>query len=158
MAAPTPTPRVTPSGIKLKDGFPTKITFSTDTNLEIWEKTVQPPGISNGDPIEQTTMHNDDWETFAPQALNSLTESGGTAAYDPGCLTAIQAMCGLEQTITYTFPDGTTWAVYGYLVEFIPDSLERGSQPEASFRIQPTNWDNVNKVEAGPAVASVAGT
>lgn len=158
MAAPTPTARATPSGIKLKDGFPVKVTFSSDANLEIWEKTVQPPGISNGDAIEQTTQHNDDWETFAPQGLNSLTEGGGTAAYDPGCLTAIQALCGVEQTITYTFPDGTTWAIYGYLMEFIPDPLERGSQPEASFKVQFTNWDPTNKVEAGPAIASVAGT
>lgn len=158
MAAPSPSARVTPTGIKLKDGFPVKITFATDTNLEIWEKTVQPPGATNGDPIEQTTQHNTSLETFAPQALNSLTESGGTCAYDPGCLTAILALLGLETTVTYTYPDGTTWAMYGYLAEFIPDPLERGTQPEASFKIQPTNWDNTNKVEAGPAVASVAGT
>lgn len=158
MSAPTPTARTTPTGIMLKNGFPIKVTFSSDPNLEIWEKSVQPPGVVGGDPIEQTTQHNVEWETFAPQVLKSLSEGGGTCAYDPGCLTAIEALVNVEQTITYTFPDGTTWAIYGYLAEWVPDALERGTQPEASFKIQFTNWDLAGKVEAGPAVASVAGT
>jgi len=158
MAAPTPTARVTPTGIKLKDGYPVKITFSLDTNIEIWEKSVQPPGIVIGDKIDQTTQHNEDYETFAPPALKSLTDGGGTCAYDPAVLASMEAIIGLEQTITYTFPDGTTWAIYGYVAEWTPDALERGSQPEANFKVVFTNWDNTNKVEAGPAVASVAGT
>jgi len=158
MTDPTPTARSTPDGIKLKDGFPIKVTFSLDPSIEIWEKNVQPPGIVVGDKIDQTTQHNDEWETFAPPALKSLTQGGGSCAYDPSALTAIQAIIGLEQTITYTFPDGSTWAIYGYVAEWSPGALERGSQPEADFKVEFTNWDNANKVEAGPAVASVAGT
>ena len=158
MSAPTPTARATPAGIKLKDGFPIKVTIAADTNIELWEKSVQPPGISIGDKIDQTTQFNEDYETFAPPALKSLSDGGGKCAYDPTVLSSIEAIIGQETTITYTFPDGSTWAIFGYLAEWTPDALDRGQQPEASFKIVFTNWDYVGKVEAGPAVASVAGT
>lgn len=158
MAAPSPTARVTPTGIKLKDGHSTKITFGSDPNLEIWEKMSKPPGVDGGDFIPQTTMHNTEFRTFAPRQLKTLTEAGGKCAYDPGCLTAIMVLINKEDTVIYTFPDGTTWAFFAALRVFEPDELEEGTQPEAQLTIEPTNWDPAGKVEAGPAVASVAGT
>lgn len=158
MAAPVATVRSSPSGIKLKDGFSTKITFATDDNIEFWEKSVKPPGIDGGDSIPQTTMHNTAWRTMAPRQLKTLTESSTTVAYDPVLYTSILALINVETTITVTFPDGSTLAFYGFLQKFEPSELKEGEQPEASVTITPTNFDPTNHVEAAPVLASVAGT
>lgn len=158
MAAPTPTVRGTPSGIKLKDGFRTKITFATDDNIEFWEKSVKPPGIDGGDSIPQTTMHNVDWRTMSPRQLKTLTESTTTVAYDPLLYTSILALVNVETTVTVTFPDGSTLAFYGFLQKFEPGDLKEGEQPEATVTITPTNFDPTNHVEAAPVLTNVAGT
>ncbi len=158
MAAPTPTARVAPTGRKLKQGYRSTITFDRDTNVNLFEKTTKPPGIDGGDPVDQTTMFNNDYRTMAPRELVTLTPITYKAAYDPVVITELLAMVNIEQTITETFPDGSTVAYYGYLrsVEF--DELVEGTQPECTVTVVPTNYDFVNNVEAGPAVAEVAGT
>lgn len=158
MAAPSASARVDPSGIKLKDGYSSLITFARDTNAALWEKTVTPPGVDGGDAIEQTTMHNDDWRTFAPRSLKTLTEHTFTAAYDPVFYTDVLSLVNFEDTITVTFPDGSTLAFFGYLKMFEPGELVEGEQPEATVTIVPTNWDSANDVEAAPVMTSVAGT
>lgn len=157
-AAPTPTARVAPSGIKLDDGFRCVKTFASDTNLEIWEKGVKPPGWDGGDAIETSTMHNVTYRTMASRALRTLTESTVRFAYDPSCYDAFEDLINLETTITDTFPDGSTLAYYGFLKDVEFDELVEGEQPEGTATIVPTNFDPVNKVEAGPALSSVAGT
>jgi hypothetical protein len=158
MAAPTPTARVAPAGIKLKDGFPTKITLAADTNIEFWEKQVKPPGIDGGDAVVQTTMHNTTWRTSAPRSLRTLTDMTTTVAYDPLCYTSILAAINREDTITVTFPDGSTLCFYGYLKMFDPGELVEGTQPEATITIVPTNFDPSGKVEAAPVLTNVSGT
>lgn len=158
MAAPTPTTRQTPVGIKLKNGFSTLYTFAADPDVSLWEKAVTPPGIDGGDAIEQTTMHSVTWREFAPRTLKTLTESSFTAAYDPACYTQLVALINVETTVTAEFPDGSTLAFYGFLRTFEPSELTEGEQPEATCAVTPTNFDPVNKVAAGPALASVAGT
>lgn len=158
MAAPVPTTRVEPAGIKLKDGYQTLITFALDPNIEFWEKTVQPPGMDGGDAIEQTTMHNDRWRTMAPRSLVTLTESNTKVAYDPQVYVSILAILNVETTVTVRFPDGSTLAYFGFLRSFEPDELVEGTQPEATVNITPTNFDPVEKVEAGPVLTSVTGT
>lgn len=158
MAAPTPTVRQTPDGIKLKDGYQSLITLSNDPDIALWEKTVQPPGLDGGDPIDQTTMHNVTWRTMAPRALVTMTEHTVVCAYDPVIYTSILAQLNVEQTITITFSDGSTLAFFGFIRLFDFAELEEGTQPEVTVTFTPTSWDNVNKVEAGPALAEVAGT
>lgn len=158
MAAPTPTTRGTPAGIKLKDGFSTKITFARNTTISLWEKAVKPPGVDGGDSIDQTTMHNTAWETMAPGTLKKLTQSTFTAAYDPNVYNQIVSHINIEDTITVTHPDGSTTAFYGYLKSFEPTENRIRAQPEAQCVIVPTNFDPSAKVEAGPATASVSGT
>lgn len=164
MAAPAATPRGTPTGIKLKDGYSTKVTLSLNTTIELWEKTVKPPGIDGGDAIQQTTMHNTTWRTFASRGLLTLTEHTFKAAYDPSIYTSILSMINVQkvgtsaQVITVTFPDGSTLAFYGYVKMFEPDEHQEGTQPEATVTITPTNYDPVNNVEAAPVLTSVAGT
>lgn len=158
MAAPTPTSRSTPTGIPLDDGHSTLITIGLDTDINFWEKEVTPPGAEGGEPVDTTTMHNVTWRTMRSQDLITLTPCQGVAAYDPVILTEILSVINAETTITLTFPDGSTWAFYGYLKSFTPNSMNQTTQPTAQYIIQPTNWDPSNSVEAGPAVASVAGT
>lgn len=164
MAAPSATPRGTPTGIKLKDGYSTRITLALDTTISFWEKTIQPPGIDGGEKIEQTTMLNDDWRTFAARALTTLTDSTVKVAYDPNLYNSILSQVNVQkvgssaQVITITFPDGSTLAYYGYLQSFAPDELVEGTQPTATVMIVATNYDPVNNVEAAPVLTSVSGT
>lgn len=157
-AAPTPSTRTTPGGIKLKDGFSTKITFAADTDVSFWEKTVKPPGIDGGDAIEQTTMHNIAWRDMAPRQLRTLTESTTEVAYDPKVYTQIVELINRETTITVRFPDGSTLAFYGFLKGFEANDLSEGEQPTATVTIVPTNFDPTNDVEAAPVLTSVEGT
>lgn len=158
MTAPVATTRGTPAGIPLDDGFSCKITFALDSDISFWEKTVQPPGIDGGDAIEFTSMHNVTWRTFAARQLKTLTSGKTSVMYDPAVYDQILAIVNQATTITITFPDGSTYAFYGYLQKFEPSELQEGENPMADVTFQPTNWDPTAHVEAGPTLVSVAGT
>ncbi len=159
MAAPTPTARATPGGIALRSGHSTKITLAADTDIEFWEKEVTPPGFDSGDSIDVTTMFDVRYLGKAPQPLIDVTDITCTVAYDPGVITSIKANTGLETTITVTHPDGTTWAQFGYLKSFMPQSHTRSEQPTAEVTFVVTNRDRAASwVEAGPVLTNVAGT
>ena len=158
MAAPTPSVRATPGGIKLPDGYQCLVTFTADTDFSVWEKTTTPPPLEGGDPIDQTTQHNVDYMTKFPQQLIDVGEATFTAAYDPASYTQALALINVQTVVTYTFYDGSTLCFYGYLKTFAPGTQQRGTQPEATITVVCTNWDYVNKVEAAPVLTSVSGT
>jgi hypothetical protein len=158
MAAPAATARQTPAGIKLKDGHGTLVTFAADTDISLWEVEVKPPGIDGGDPIEQTTHHNVTYRTKAPQALLDLTNGEGTCQYDPNCVTQCRALINVETTLTITFPDGSTDAIFGFMQTFEPDAIVTGEPPTASFTFVPTNVEPGTSTEQGPTFVNVAGT
>lgn len=159
MAAPTSTARQTPVGIILGDGFSTKIAFARDPDVSFWEKTVGPPGIDGGEAIDQTTMHNVAWRTKSARTLKTLTDSSLTVAYDPNVYNnIIDNLINMAGSITVHFPDGSKLDFYGYLQSFEPDDLTEGEQPTATITIVVTNFDPVNRVEAGPVLTSVSGT
>lgn len=159
MAAPASTTRVTPTGRKLDEGFPTKIAFSRAANVSFWEKTVQPPGVDGGEPVDTTTMHNTAWRTKNPRVLVSLEPHTTKVAYDPNVYnTIVNTLINAKGSITVRFPDGSTLDYFGYLQKFEPDAIEEGKQPEATVTIVPTNFDSANNVEAAPVLTSVSGT
>lgn len=158
MAAPAPTARTDPTGIKLDNGYRSLITFSSDPNINVWEKEVTPPGLDGGDPVVTTTMHNDVWRTKSPSALIEMTDIEVVVAYDPIIYTEALAILNDEITITTTFPDGSTLAAYGFLRSFTPDALVEGEQPEATCVVVITNQDPTTGAEEAPVLASVAGT
>lgn len=158
MAAPTPAAYVSPAGIKLDDGYRTTITFTQDTDLSLWYKTVTPPGLDGGDPTNTTTMLNDSLRTFAPKALITMTAMTVNAAYDPDVYNQLLALINVNTTITLTFPDTSTIAFYGYLQKFEPGEMQEGEQPDASITIQPTNQDPSDGGEELPVIYSAAGT
>lgn len=141
MPAPTPTARQTPTGQKMDDGFSTKITFAADPDVALWEKSITPPGLDGGDPIDTTTMFNTDLRTKALRQLMEMKESSFTAAYRAGTLPQLIALINVLTVITLTFPNGKTWAFWGGLTKFEPGPLEEGTFPEATCTIAPTNED-----------------
>jgi hypothetical protein len=158
MAAPSATTRATPAGIPLQDGYQSLVTFANDTDISFWEKSVTPPAMEGGDPVNTTTMHNSAWFTKAPRALTDLEPMTLTAAYDPDAYNQILAIINERTTVTVKFKDGSTLAFYGYLQRFEPGELVEGTQPECTITLVPTNWDPTNNVEAAPVLTSAAGT
>ena len=159
MVAPTPTPRGNPhtSDIPLFDGHSSTITLALNADIAFYEKTVTPPGIEGGDPIDTTTMHNTTWRTKAPRALKDLEAITTTAAYDPILYTEILAAINRRDVITVTFSDGSTLCFYGFVQNFKPNELQEGEMPDASITIVPTNQDPAG-VEEGPVLSEVAGS
>lgn len=159
MGAPSPTARSTPGGIALRDGFGTLITCALDPDISFWEKETQPFGRDGGDMIDTSTFHNTTYRTKAPRALIDISDCTCTAAYDPAVSDQIDAVVNQETTWTVTHPDGSTEAVYAVLRVWTPQSNTDGGQPEAQITISATNTDpSASWAEAGPALASVAGT
>lgn len=136
----------------LEDGFSTTYTFASGA-LEFEEISVNPPGIDQGGEIDTTTMHNVAWRTRAAKKLKTLSEGGGTAAYDPAVYTSILAQIGVNQEITITWPDNSTLKFWGFLNTFDPSEVSEGERPEADFSIIPTNR-NAAGVETAPVYAA----
>lgn len=138
----------------IHDGFSTIISLG---GTEIHEKTVTPPGISGGGANDTTTMRNTAWRTKQPKKLKSLTDATTTCAYDPVAYDTLLAQVNVNQEITYTFADGSTLVIWGWLDEFKPNSVEEGSQPTAEVVIIPSNQDDAGD-EAAPVYTAPAGT
>jgi hypothetical protein len=144
----TTTARVTPTGNKLDDGFRCLIAFAEAPDVLLWEKQVTPPGVDGGDAIDTTTMHNQKWRTSAARALQTLTQSSMTVAYDPESYDSVQDLINVVGWITVHFPDGATLDFVGFLKDFQPGALVEGTQPEATCTIVPTN--ELDGVETDP--------
>ncbi len=149
--------RATPGGLPLRDGFNTIIGFSTDLDVNLWEKASTPPGDDMGDPIDTTTFWNATYKTKWPRTLIEVTDGSFTCAYDPLVRTQLLAMLGVNQEISVMFNDGSTWAFWGFLKSFTPQEVSDGEQPEAAVEFVITNADDTF-LEQGPVVGGVAGT
>lgn len=158
MAAPSISVRGMPTGIRLEDGFSTKISFASNVTIEFWERTVKPPGIDGGDAIPTSTMHNVAVHTFAPRHLKKYDPITVMVNYDPKCLVDVNSLINVRDSITLKFPDGSTLCFYGYLQKFEPGELKEGEEPDATITIIVTNWDPVNHLEVPPVYTDVAGT
>ena len=157
MAAPTTTARGTPTGRKLKDGFPSKIAFSRTPAMNIWEKTLGLPPVDGGDAIDTTTMLNTSVMTRWHQYLVDYGEFTVSGGYDPGLYDTAYDDVNVNQEITRYFADGSTIDFWGYIrrVEFAEAS--KGTFPEVTLTIVPTNEDNDGNEQA-PVLTSVTGT
>lgn len=147
----TTTARATPIGRKMNDGYQTLLAFAADPDVSLWEKTVKPPGLDGGDPIDTTTMHNTDLRTFAARALKTLTESSLTCAYDARVYNQALSLINVPGWITVHFPDGDTLDFIGYLRTLeVTGEHSEGEQPEITANITPTNEDPTTGVETLP--------
>lgn len=159
MAAPTPSARTLPTGYKMPEGFKSLITFSTNPGLNIWEIDVKPPGVESGEPINTTTQQNIEWRTMSMPQLKTLETITIKFAYDADVMqTDLVALCGNNNaTVTILYPQGTKVAFYGALNKVEFDPFKEKEFPTGTMTVVPTNWDNANRVEAGP-VWSDSGT
>lgn len=137
---------------RLDDGFSTKITFSLNPAIKLYQRTVTPPGVDWGGPNDTTNMHNTEWRTRWPKKLKTLTSAPTTCAFDPAVLPEIIAIGGRVQQITYTFPDLDTWTIWGWIDKFVPGEHAEGDPPTAAVTIEPAN-QNTLKQEQGPVHA-----
>lgn len=142
MSAPTDTVRGTPVGTKLKDGFVAKITFAADPDVSFWEKSVKAPSKDGGEPIEQTTMWNTLFHTYAPRTLIKTGECTGTAAYDPNVMTTqIDALINVPTTITIRISNGQRLCFFGWLMKVEYSDYKEGEQPELTYTVFCSNTD-----------------
>ena len=158
MSAPTSTPRQVPTGFKLPDGYQTMIAFSLKPAIQLWEKTVRPFGLDNGEPIDTTTMLNQRWRTKGFRKLTGNPDVTMSCAYDPDVATDIEAIIGVNQAITVWLPDDSNWAFWGALVKWEPQEHQEGAMPMVNVTIGVSNWDSTAGVEAGPVFTAAAGT
>ena len=159
MTAPSATVRGTPGGIPLQNGSQTLLTIALDTDISFWEVELTPPAVDGGEPIDTTTQHNTLWGTMAPRRIMRLLPYSVQAAYDPDVYDEIAAIINTNTTITFTFPDGSTLAHFGFVRSFTPTGgMSDGGFPLADIVIVPSNWDSAGNVEAGPVMTEVAGT
>ena len=156
--APVALARSSPGGIMLEDGYQALVTFKSDPDFEVWEKTVQPPGLDGGDAIDTTTMHNVEWRSTTPRALKTMTSFKMKCAYDPIIYTSLTNSINVETTITVRFADGTTLAFYGFLQSVEFDELAEGTHPECTITVTPTNSDPTTGDEEDPVLTNVSGT
>jgi len=142
---------------RIDDGHPTYIDFENapSQGLLIWEKEVTPPGLDGGGPNDTTTMRNVSWRTRAPKHLISLTAGSFTAAYDPEAFEILLDQLNVNQLITVTFPNGDTYAFYGWLNNFTPNTVVEGEQPTATCSIEPSN-QNASGVETDPVYTAAS--
>lgn len=158
MTAPSTTALGTPTGIKLKDGYSTRLAFSLNSSIELWVKSIQPPALDGGDMIDQTTMHNNQWHTGAARSLIMMGQATMKCAYDPNTYTSLLSLLNAKTgSVTYQFPDGSTLSVWGYLAKAEYQEMTEGSQPEVNITINHTNADPTG-LEAGPVYVNIAGT
>jgi hypothetical protein len=137
-----------PPGKRLKDGYRTRLGFSLNAAVNIWEKTVQPPGLEAGGLIDTTTMLNDVMRTGSPKALKTATEMTFKCAYDPAVYPQMIAMLGKNQLVYCYLPNGGRIDIWGEVDSFKPPEHEEGTMPLADCVIIPTNEDNDgNEVE-----------
>ncbi len=159
MAAPTPTARVTPVGLKMPDGYRSLVTFSKNAYIQLWERQVKPPGIDGGQKIETTTMHNTAYRTAAARHLKTLDDANMMCAYDPDAITDLLALINDDTgSVTFLFPDASTWCAWGYLGKIEFGDLKEGEFPEATVTIFITNYDKNGGVEAAPVFTPGTGT
>lgn len=156
MGTPATTARATPAGTKQTEGFSTTIAFAEDSDISIWEKTVQDLGATIGDKIDITDMHNTAYRTFAAKTLKEILDSGFTAAYSADQLSQILAVLGVEGAITIHHPNGGTTDFFGYLASFEKEPNAEGEQPVATAVIVVTNIDPSDGAEQAPVYTAPA--
>lgn len=137
-AAPVPVPPVLPNTTYMTDGYQTLFTFTNNPAIGLWvslEGGLKPGGLDTEGPIKIGTMHARRMRIMAAKKLVTHQPTTMTCFYSPAVLPALFAQLGLQTTITITFPDGSTWAFFGYLNKFEPGDNKEGNAPTATCEI-----------------------
>lgn len=136
--------------LRLDDGHSTYITFANLPAVKLFEKEVNPPGMTANGPIDTTTMRNTAWRTMAPKSLKTMPQIQATVAYATEAIPELFAQVGVNQPIYVTFPDASTVSFWGWIEEFTPGTNVEGEQPTATLTVQPS-LRNDDGTEVAPA-------
>lgn len=164
MAAPQVIVRQTPVSSHLPHGFPAKVAFALDPNIDVWEVSVTPFGIDGQEPVNQTTMWNVEYTTLWPRALKSITPLVMTVLYDPVAWGQLLTMVNQVQNITHQWMDGSTLSVWGFLqlVELGEQAEDATDPPTMDLTVMVANMDpdvvTGAPVTYGPSLMATAGT
>jgi len=137
-AAPVPTAPVLPNTTYLTDGYQTLFTFANNPAIGLWvslEGGIKPGGLDTEGEIKIGTMHARRFRIKAAKKLITHQPTTFTAFYSPSVLPGLLTQLGFQTTITLLFPDGSTWAFFGYLNKFEVGEHKEGTAPTATCEI-----------------------
>lgn len=128
----------------LKNGYGFTLSHADYPNLflSIDPTELTPPGIDGGDATDITTQSNTNVRTKEPRSLKEITDGSLTVAYDPAVLSDLMNAVNDNGLLTLTFPDGSSWAFYGYFKDFSPGAMNEEDMPTADITVVVTNVDN----------------
>ena len=139
----------------LTQGHGTKIYFTTTPILWFEEKSITPPAIDGGEPINTTVdvAGTQRVSLSAPRAKVKMgTNINLTVAYDPrvyNFYSELNRAIGLNQYIRCQFPDNSQLRFLGWIQSFSASAMQEGEQPEASVSITISNFNlDTNSPEA----------
>jgi hypothetical protein len=122
----------------LLDGYQILVAFALDPNIQLWEKSVTPPGVDGGGPIEVATMRNSSLRTRAPKHLVTVTEMTMVCAFHPEVYDEFYAIMQQIQATIITFPNGTAMTIFGWVDKFMPAEFTEGNMPTANVTFYPS--------------------
>lgn len=158
MAAPVASTRITPTAWKVDQGYRILITLAANKSIAFFEVEVTPAGVDGGDAIKTSTQFNNTYHSKRPRHLMMTDGAKVKAQLAAGTRHQCELIINVETTITETYPDGSTYAYYGFLKSVKFGSFKEGEKPDCDIEIVETDWDYVNAVEAGPVYVPTAGT
>lgn len=158
MAPPVATARVTPVGRQMGRGAPMYVTFASNPNIPLWEKTTTPGGASMDERKDNSSFHNTKWRTKTPGRLATAEDITVECGYDPDDLQEILDLLGLRDTITLTFATGTTYAFYGWLDAYSFSGHNEDDDPMITLTIAHGNQDWDTCEEEPPVIVAGTGT
>ena len=98
-------------------------------------------------------MRNTTYRTRQPKSLISMGDATLTCAYDPILYQELVQMLGVNQQVTFTFPDTSTFVVWGWIDAVNPGAHVEGEQPTIEVSIVASN-QNAAGAETAPAYAA----
>lgn len=158
MGVPIHTVRQAPTGVRIPDGFVTKLCFHSQPALGVWEKQVKPPGFDGGEMIDISTMFNTLYHTMYPRALIKVDEISSVCGYDPDAIAQLIALINYPDSVSIFYPDNTSYDIFACLrrVEF--SEHQEGEFPTATLTIAPMMYDANAHVEAAGVLTAAVGT
>ena len=135
---------------RLSESVGATITFASYPSVKFYVKQMAPPGVDAGSAIQTTLLANSKYHTYTTPKLITITDFTLTASYNSDAMVDAISFVGLNQLITFTWPDGFTFTFYGAIMKFTPGELTPGTQPTASITVHPTMENPSTLAETAP--------
>lgn len=138
----------------LQNGFRTLIAIDGVSAL-FEEVSMTPVGLQADDAVEQTSMRNGNWRTFAGGALLTATEINLTVHYAVGAYAQLAPFLRRNRFVTIFMPDGSIISLYAIVTSFTPSEHTINEKPTATLVLTPSNLTTSNPPgELGPVYVS----